>query len=73
MAGHPRAMICWFGIRGIGSVFYLMFAVRHGVTGALAQDLITLTPVTLAVSLMGHGVSVRPPMNWYVRRRSPAP
>jgi sodium/hydrogen antiporter len=39
MAKHQRAMISWFGIRGIGSVFYLMFAIRHGVTGTLAREL----------------------------------
>ena len=73
MAMHQRAMVCWFGIRGIGSVFYMMFAIRHGVTGPLAQQLITLTLVTVAVSIVVHGVSVRPLMKWYVRRRSPVP
>jgi len=43
MSPRQRAMISWFGIRGIGSVFYLMFAIRHGVTGPLAQQLITFT------------------------------
>ena len=66
---HQRAMICWFGIRGIGSVFYLMFARRHGVPGSLAQELITFTLVTVAVSIAVHGVSVKPLMEWYVRRR----
>jgi NhaP-type Na+/H+ and K+/H+ antiporter len=28
--GRERALIGWFGIRGIGSVYYLMFAVTHG-------------------------------------------
>ena len=27
---RQRAMLGWFGIRGIGSVFYLMFALRSG-------------------------------------------
>lgn len=70
MAVHQGAMICWFGIRGIGSVFYLMFAIRHGVTGPLAQDLITLTLATVAVSIVVHGLSVRPLMKWYIRRKS---
>ena len=51
----------------------MMFAIRHGVTGPLAQQLITLTLVTVAVSIVVHGVSVRPLMKWYVRRRSPVP
>ncbi len=73
MALPQRAMICWFGIRGIGSVFYLMFALHHGVTGSLAQELITLTLVTVAVSIVVHGVSVRPLMAWYVQINSRLP
>ena len=72
MATHERAMICWFGIRGIGSVFYLMFAIHHGVTGALAQQLITFTLITVAVSIVVHGVSVQPLMKWYGQRKSRA-
>jgi NhaP-type Na+/H+ or K+/H+ antiporter len=67
-----RAMIGWFGIRGIGSVFYLLFAIRHGVSGALAQELITLTLASVAISILVHGVSMRPLLRWYVRR-IPAP
>jgi NhaP-type Na+/H+ or K+/H+ antiporter len=73
MARRQRVMISWFGIRGIGSVFYLMFAIHHGVTGPLAQQLVTLTLVTVAVSIVVHGVSVRPLMKRHTRRRSIAP
>jgi NhaP-type Na+/H+ or K+/H+ antiporter len=72
MSPRQRAMISWFGIRGIGSVFYLMFAIRHGVTGPLAQQLITFTLVTVAASIVVHGVSVTPLMRRYVKRKSPA-
>ncbi len=68
MTARQRAMISWFGIRGIGSVFYLMFAIRHGVTGPLAQQLITFTLVTVAASILVHGMSVKPLMRRYVRR-----
>lgn len=57
---YQRAMMSWFGIRGIGSVFYLMFAIRHGIDTALAQQLATITLVTVAASIMVHGASVRP-------------
>ena len=72
MTARQRAMISWFGIRGIGSVFYLMFAIRHGVTGPLAQQLITFTLVTVAASIVVHGVSVTPLMRRYVKRKSAA-
>ena len=73
LKSRQRRMISWFGIRGIGSVFYLMFAIRHGVTGPLAQQLITFTLVTVAASIVVHGVSATPLMNRYLRRRTRKP
>lgn len=70
---HQRAMIGWFGIRGIGSVFYLMYALNHGVSGPLAQELLTLTLLTVAASIIAHGVSVQPLMRWYARRTGRRP
>jgi sodium/hydrogen antiporter len=67
-----RAMVSWFGIRGIGSVFYLMFAIRHGIAAPLAQELITLTLATVTASIVLHGISARPLMKRYMRRRSKA-
>lgn len=68
LAGHQRSMICWFGIRGIGSLFYLMFALNKGVSGELAEQLISLTLLTVAASILLHGASVRPLMKWYRRQ-----
>jgi NhaP-type Na+/H+ or K+/H+ antiporter len=70
LVAHQRAMICWFGIRGIGSVYYLMYALGHGVSGWVARELITITLVTVAVSIVVHGVSVPPLMRWYARRQA---
>jgi sodium/hydrogen antiporter len=70
MTVPERAMVSWFGIRGIGSVFYLMFAIRHGVAAPLAQELITLTLATVTASIVVHGISARPLMKRYKRRRS---
>lgn len=64
-----RLLICWFGIRGIGSVYYLMFALNHGLSTALAEQAISLTLTTVAVSIVVHGVSVTPLMNLYARRQ----
>lgn len=50
-----------------GSVFYVLFAIRHGVNGPLAQKLVTLTLVCVAVSILAHGASMRPLMRWYTR------
>jgi len=70
LPGHQRGLIGWFGIRGIGSIFYLMFALDHGVTGPLAQDLLSLTLITVAASILAHGVSVLPLMTWYASRKA---
>lgn len=70
-----RSLIGWFGIRGIGSIYYLMYAITHGVEGALAEQLVAITAVTIAASIVVHGISVTPLMERYGRlaaRRSPA-
>ena len=70
-AYYKRATISWFGIRGIGSVFYLLFAIDCGVMGAESQQLITGTLLTVAASIVAHGVvSVSPLMRWYKRRNA---
>jgi len=69
--GRARVMISWFGIRGIGSVFYLMFAIRHGIDQSIARQLITLTLAMVSASIFAHGMSIRPLMKWYRRRPTP--
>ena len=65
-----RRLIAWFGIRGIGSVYYLTYAMQHGLPEALARTLAALVLATVAVSAVVHGVSVTPLMNRYARSRS---
>ena len=64
-----RRLVSWFGIRGIGSVFYLAYALTHGVEGQLALDLTALVLSVVAASIVLHGVSVTPLMLRYQRRR----
>ena len=33
-ARPQRRLIGWFGIRGIGSIYYLMYAIKHGLAAA---------------------------------------
>lgn len=65
-----RGLIGWFGIRGIGSVFYLLFAIRHGVDGRVADTLVSLTLWTVAASIIVHGLSAQPLMRRYLVWRS---
>lgn len=60
-----RLLIAWFGIRGIGSLYYLAYAVNHGLPEELAARLTALTLTTIAVSIVVHGITVTPFMNWY--------
>ncbi len=64
-----RALIGWFGIRGIGSLYYLMYAANHGVESALASQLTALTLSVVVVSIVVHGISVTPLMVLYERAK----
>jgi NhaP-type Na+/H+ or K+/H+ antiporter len=63
-----RGLTSWFGVRGIGSLFYLMYALEHGISEELAIELIHLTLVVVALSILMHGVSVKPMMRKFWRR-----
>jgi NhaP-type Na+/H+ or K+/H+ antiporter len=60
----------WFGIRGIGSVYYLMYAVVHDLPESDARILIGLTLATITGSAVAHGFSVTPLMKIYNRMAS---
>lgn len=64
------SMIAWFGIRGIGSVYYLLFALRHGLDDRVANTLVSLTLWTVVTSIVIHGLTARPLMRHYLARRS---
>ena len=63
-----RVLIGWFGIRGIGSLYYLMYAIKQGIDPIVAETLIALTLSTVIVSMTLHGTSVTPLMALYRRR-----
>jgi NhaP-type Na+/H+ or K+/H+ antiporter len=63
-----RRLIAWFGIRGIGSLYYLMFAIEHGLESDEARTLFGLTLAAVTVSIVVHGISVTPLMERYERR-----
>ena len=67
--GTQKVLMSWFGIRGIGSMYYLMFAINHDVDGRFTADLVSLTIGIIVASIILHGVSVTPLMNRYKRLR----
>jgi NhaP-type Na+/H+ or K+/H+ antiporter len=62
------SLVGWFGIRGIGSIYYLMYALEEGIPSELAAQLVSLTLSTVALSIVVHGVSVTPLLSRYRRR-----
>jgi NhaP-type Na+/H+ or K+/H+ antiporter len=64
-----RRLIGWFGIRGIGSLYYLAYAENHGLPKDLAATLTAIVLSVVVTSIVVHGVSVTPLMMIYQRKR----
>lgn len=64
-----RWLMGWFGIRGVGSLYYLSYAMNHGLPKDLADLLISLTLSVVVVSIVVHGISVTPLMALYEKRK----
>ncbi|MFN2442181.1 MAG: cation:proton antiporter [Thermoanaerobaculia bacterium] len=67
VSGRRRGMISWFGIRGIGSIYYLMHAIQHGLPEEYAAKITALVLSIVAISVMIHGITVTPMMRSYER------
>lgn len=63
-----RAVVAFFGIRGLGSVFYLAYGLNHGTFG-MSERLWGAVGLVILISIVLHGVTVTPAMRWVDRRR----
>lgn len=61
-----RLMMGWFGIRGIGSLYYLSYALNHGLNRNIA-DMVGITLSVVALSILIHGVTSQPILDFYER------
>ncbi len=63
-----RLLLGWLGLRGIGGLNYLAYALVHGLEGPQATVVagVAITVITLSVVL--HGFSAQPLMSWRDRR-----
>lgn len=68
--GSQRRLIAWFGIRGIGSLYYLFYAISHEIEPALAQRLLSITVAVVMASVIAHGLSVTPLMRRYEDKKA---
>lgn len=66
---HPatRWLYGWFGIRGVGSIYYLAYALGSGLKGDMGERIAWITFTTIVLSVVLHGVSTTPIMKWYER------
>lgn len=64
-----RRLAAWFGIRGIGSMYYLAFAVAHGADTHETRLIADAVLVTIALSVLLHGSTATPIMRLYHRAR----
>ncbi|MEO1670451.1 MAG: cation:proton antiporter, partial [Cyanobacteria bacterium J06631_2] len=60
-----RSLMGWFGIKGLGSIYYLTYALGKGITGEVADQIAWITYTVVILSIIIHGVSAAPLMNWY--------
>ena len=64
-----RVLIGWFGVRGVGSLYYLGYAATHGLAESDVRRLGAVVLFSIAASVVVHGISVTPLMNWYEAHR----
>jgi sodium/hydrogen antiporter len=67
---HPtrRLLYGWFGIRGLGSLYYLSYAFGKGLSGEIGEEIAWIVYFTVVISIILHGISATPLMTWYESR-----
>ena len=60
-----RSLMGWFGIRGLGSIYYLTYALGKGVKGNVAEEISWITFTVVVLSIIFHGITAAPLMAWY--------
>lgn len=63
-----RWLFGWFGIRGVGSLYYLFYALGEGLRGDIGEQIAWITFITVVISVVIHGTSSTPLMKWYEDR-----
>ncbi len=65
---RERVVVAFFGVRGIGSIYYLAYATGHyDFPGA--EDLWSIVGFTIVVSVAVHGIAASPVIGRLDRRR----
>lgn len=64
--GRDRALLAFLGIRGLGSVYYVAYALSHGEFGN-SERLWAITGFVILGSIVIHGITSTPLMRWIDR------
>jgi NhaP-type Na+/H+ or K+/H+ antiporter len=70
-----KAFVAWFGVRGVGTLYYLALVVTSGALDAAERELVVWTCIAaVLISIVVHGVTAGPSLRrLLVRRRSARP
>ncbi len=61
LPGPERAFVAWFGVRGIGSLYYAAVAVGAGVLSAEETEVVVWTAIACVIaSILVHGATATP-------------
>ncbi|AOB31182.1 sodium:proton antiporter [Bordetella sp. H567] len=64
---RERLVASWLGFRGVGTFFYLLFALEHA--AGQVKPLVPILLSVITVSVFVHGISALPVLTWYYRER----
>ncbi|MDY7008219.1 MAG: sodium:proton antiporter [Cyanobacteriota bacterium] len=63
-----RLLVGWFGVRGVGSLYYLFYALGKGFDGEVAEAVTWIAIAVVMMSIALHGISTTPLMKLYELR-----
>ncbi len=72
LVARERATLAFFGIRGIGSIYYLAYGINHMAVPE-ASRLWSIIGLIILCSILLHGTTVTPIMRWLDRKRGRDP
>lgn len=64
------AMIAWFGPRGLNSLLLIILAIAEGLPNS--EYIFSIVSVVVMASIILHGISATPLINWYARKQEAA-
>ncbi|MCZ0960694.1 cation:proton antiporter [Paracoccus benzoatiresistens] len=72
-ARSEKLTIAFFGIRGVGSFYYLAYGLNHMEVGGTAERLWAIVGLVVAISVLMHGLTVTPIMRLLDRKHGRDP